>query len=234
MESSLLTDGHTLSRALTEHPSLVLSFFSFGIMLRKQDGERISEYPVDAAQVAAALSAKTCFDTGLLSANTLLVRQEGVKKTVVEYRPPQKTGIFLEGADVALRMPLPPLVLIRVTVEGGTPQYGLFAVKKRPLDLTAPLFHAPLPNVFGSGSICWGSVQRVSDASLTSASLVESWQFLLGSPFGDHACGGKSHAHPRDIRQQLIELDAQHARTYPKRDLIPVKKTLGEVLEAAR
>ena len=113
-------------------------------------------------------------------------------------------------------------------------QYGLFAVKKRPLDLTEPLFHAPLPNVFTSGAICWGSVQRVSDASLTSASLAESWQLLLGSPFGDHAVSGKSHAHPRDIRQKLIALDAQHARTYPKRDLIPVKKTLGDVLEMRR
>jgi hypothetical protein len=214
---------------MAEQPSLILSFYTFGVMLRKQEGAAVSEYPVDPAHVAAALSAKVRFDTGLMSENTLLVRQEGVKRTVVEYRPPGKTGIFLEGAETALRVPLPPLVLIRVTTD-GMPQYGLYAVKKRPSDMDEPLFHAPLPNVFSSGAICWGSVKRVSDTALVGTSLKDDWTMLLGSPFGDHACSGKSIAHPFDIRKQLIELEGRKARVYPKRDLIPIKKTLGQVL----
>jgi hypothetical protein len=199
-------------------------------MLRKQDGAAVSEYPVDAAQVAVALSAKVRFDTGLLSKNTLLVRQEGVKRTVVEYRPPQKTGLYLDGSETALRVTLPGLLLIRVTAEDKNPQYGVYAVKKRPATLNEPLFHAPLPNVFSSGAICWGSVKRVSDESLAGTSLKDDWAMLLGSPFGDHACSGKSKTHPSDIRKQLIELEAKKARTYPKRDLLPAKKTLGQVL----
>ncbi|MFN8529771.1 MAG: hypothetical protein U0670_14285 [Anaerolineae bacterium] len=35
--------------------------------VRKQEGERISEYPVDAAHIAVALATRVCFDTGLLS-----------------------------------------------------------------------------------------------------------------------------------------------------------------------
>lgn len=225
-------NGHLLATAMAEQPSLILSFYSFGVMLRKQEGAAVSEYPVDAAHVAAALASKTRFDTGLLDGNTLLVRQEGVKRTVVEYRPPGKTGIFLEGVETALRVPLPPLVLIRVTTDGA-PQYGLYAVKKRPSDMDEPLFHAPLPNVFTSGAICWGSVKRVSDEALAGASLKDDWTMLLGSPFGDHACSGKSKAHPSDIRKQLIELEGKKARVYPKRDLIPVKKTLGQVLGEA-
>jgi len=213
-----------------EQPSLVLSFYTFGVLLRKQDGECVSEYPVEPAQVAAALSAKTCFDTGLLTENTLLVRQEGIKKTVIEYRPPSKIGVYLEGSETALRVPLPPLVLIRVTMEGGSPQYGLYALKKRPADLSEPLFNAPLPNVFNSGAICWGSVKRVSDTGLTSTTLSEDWMMLLGSPFGDHAVSGKSKSQPFDIRKKLIELEGKKARVYPKSDLIPVKKTLAQVL----
>jgi len=217
---------------MAEQPSLILSFYTFGVMLRKQEGAAVSEYPVDAAHVASALSSKVRFDTGLLGENTLLVRQEGVKRTIVEYRPAGKTGIFLEGAETALRVPLPPLVLIRVTTDGA-PQYGLYAVKKRPSDMDEPLFHVPLPNVFTSGAICWGSVKRVSDTALTGTTLKDDWAMLLGSPFGDHACSGKSKAHPSDIRKQLIELEGKKARIYPKRDLIPVKKTLGQVLGEA-
>lgn len=212
---------------MTEQPSLILSFYSFGLMLRKQEGEGVSEYPVDPAQVAAALAAKTRFDTGLLTDSTLLVQQEGIRKTVVDYRPPQKTGLYLEGSETALRVPLPGLILIR-TVEGTNAQYQLYAVKQRPTSLEEPLFQAPLPNVFSSGSICWGTVLRVSETALTSSSLAEDWVQLLGSPFGDHACGGKSKSHPQDIRQKLIELDTKKTRQYPKRDLVAVRKTLKQ------
>jgi hypothetical protein len=41
-----------------EQPSLILSFYSFGVMLHKRDGDKVSEHPVDPAQVALALSAK--------------------------------------------------------------------------------------------------------------------------------------------------------------------------------
>ncbi|MBE2270188.1 MAG: hypothetical protein IAE80_18260 [Anaerolinea sp.] len=219
-----------LVSALTEQPSLILSFYSFGVLLRKQQGELVTEFAVDPAQVALALAAKVTFDTGLLNGNTLLVRQDGMKKTLVEYRPPQKTGVFLDGAEMALRVPLPGLLLIRVTADDKAPQYGVFAVKRRPETLDVPLFHAPLPNVFSSGTICWGTVQRVSDTVLKGTTLTDDWTMLLGSPFGDHACSGKSKSHPHDIRQKLIELEKRAVRRYPTSDLIPVKKTLAQML----
>ncbi|MCC6567522.1 MAG: hypothetical protein IT298_17330 [Chloroflexi bacterium] len=224
------SNGHALKTALTEQPSLTLSFYSFGLMLRRADGETVTEYPVDPAQVAVALAAKVSFDTGLLGGNTLLVRQDGVKKTVVEYRPPGKTGLFLDGSDTALRLPLPGLILIRTTAEGKTPQYAVYAVKRRPEARDTPLFHAPLPNVFGSGAICWGTVPRVDATAQRDSSLAADWTMLLGSVFGDHAVGGKSKREPRDIRKLFIDLEARKARRYPTGDLIPVKKTLAQVL----
>jgi PRTRC genetic system protein B len=199
-------------------------------MLRKQEGTLVTEYPIDPAQLALALAAKVTFDTGFLAGNTLLIRQDGMKKTVVEYRPPQKTGIFLDGSEAALRVPLPGLVMIRVTTEGKAPQYGVYAVKRRPENLDILLFHAPIPNVFGSGAICWGTVQRVEDAALRGSTLAADWTMLLGSSFGDHAVGGKSQSHPRDIREKWIALEANKARRYPTADLVPLKRTLADVL----
>ena len=222
--------GRVLQTALNERPSLSLDFYSYGVLMRKREGDAITEFAVDPAQVAVALAAKVTFDTGLLSGDTLLVRAEGVKKTVIEYRKAQKSGVYLDGSETALRVPLPGLLMIRTTSEDRNPSYAVYAVKRRPGTLEVALYLAPLPNVFNSGSICWGSVQRVSDEALSGAPLAEDWSMLLGTPFGDHACNGKSRSHPHDIRQKLIELEAKGAKRYPTADLIPAKKTLAQVL----
>jgi PRTRC genetic system protein B len=208
----------------------VLSFYSFGVMLLKRDGEQMSEYPVDPAQMALALAAKVRFDTGLLSQTTLLVRHEGVKKMVVEYRSPQTTGLYLDGSETPVRIPLPGLICIRATAEDKSPQYQVYAVKKRPITFDTPLFHAPLPNVFNTGAICWGSVPLVSEEALRGSALADDWRVLLGSRFGDHGVQGKSKAYMRDIRQQFIALEERKARVYPKSDLVPVNKTLAQAL----
>jgi hypothetical protein len=219
-----------LTQALQEQPNLTLEFYSYGVLLRKRDGDTVTEYAVDPGQIALALAAKITFDTGLLGEETLLVRQDGVKRVVVEYRSARKTGLYLDGSDAALRVPFPPLLLIRTTTENKNPQYQVYTVKARPTTLDTPLFHAPLPNVFNSGSICWGSVQRVTDDVLQGNSLAADWDTLLGSRFGDHACSGKSRSHPQDIRQKLIDLKRRKARVYPKSDLIPIKRTLAQAL----
>ena len=222
--------GEALERVLHESPSLVLRFYSYGVMLEKREGDRVTEFPVDPAHIALALSAKVSFDTGLLTGNTLLVRYEGVKKTVVEYRPPGKTGLYFEGSETPLRVPLPGMVMIRVTADNTSPQYQVYAVRKRPTQLDTPLFHLPLPNVFTSGSVCWGSVPQASETALKSSALTEDWSVFLGSRFGDHGCGGKSRSHPQDIRQHLIALEKRQARVYPISDLIPLQRTLAHVL----
>lgn len=223
-------DGHLLATALTEQPSLTLSFYSYGVIMRKREGDMFTEYAVDPAHVASALAAKVTFDTGLIADDMLLVRQEGVRKIVVGFRKAQKTGIYLDGAETALRVPLPPLLLIRVTSDDSQPSYHVYAVKKRPTALDVPLFHAPLPNVFQQGGICWGNVQRPAEEALRGGSLRADWQMLLGSPFGDHAVSNKSSRFPADIRRMFIDLEARKARVYPKSDLIPVKKTLADLL----
>ena len=222
--------GRALASAMSEQPSLSLQFYSFGMTLRKRDGDIITEYPVSPEQAASALAAKMTFTTGLLSTDTLYVWQEGGTQVVAEYRKPQLTGVFLEGSETAVRVPLPGMVLIRVTRHQQRPDYKLYAVKRRPNTLDVPLYHAPIPNVFTSGSICWGTVERVSDTALAGVSLAEGWAQLLGSPFGSHACGGKSKAHRDDVRKQLVALEAAGKKRYPTSDLIAAKRTLADAL----
>lgn len=221
-----------LAVAIQTPPTLTLSFYPYGVILRRVTGDGgIVEYPVDPAQIAEALAAKTRFDTGILNPNTICVRAEGLTRTVVEYRPPQKTAIHIDGSDAPFRVPLPGLVMIRTTMGGDSPKYSIFAVKDRPTTLQMPLFFAPLPNLYADGAVCWGSVKKVSAEALAGADLAEDWQMLLGSLFTSHSVGGKSRSQPQDIRKKLAELDSRKARAYPKRDLVPCQATLEDALK---
>lgn len=227
-----------LAAALSQPPTLQLSFYPFGVILRRQcpDGS-FTEYPVDPAQLAEALAARTTFTTGLLPPDVLYVAQAGLKRLVVSYRPAGRTALHLDGSVDPLRIPLPSLVLIRL-VAGGTQRYGVYAVKARPLTLTTTLYHAPLPNVYHNGSICWGSVPTVSAAQLASTDLSPAWSLLLGSAFTSHAVSGKSRQAPDDIRKLYLTLEQRRTRVYPTRDLLPaseagtldaiIQRTLGE------
>ena len=223
--------GPLLAQAIAETPSVVLSFYSFGITLRKlTENGGCTEYAVDPEQVALALSMRMAFNTGLLNEDVLYMQTEGLQKTVVGYRRGQLTGLYLDGSDEPLRVPLPPLIMVRTVVGDETPRYQVYAVKQRPRTFSIPLFLAPLPNVYTTGGICWGSVQLRDGTSLQGADLTEDWQILLGTPFGSHAVQGKSSRHPDDIRELYLDLAARKTRVYPRQDLIPARRTLGQLL----
>ncbi len=170
------------------------------------------EYAVEPAEVARAMSANVTVSTGLLPPDVLWVTVNGVKRTVAGYRPPQVTGIWLEGSDAPLRVPLPGLILIH----HGT-QSELYAIRGDPRDPATVLHVAPLPNVYGS--VCWGTVPippiKENDLSMV-------WEHLLGSRFANHASTGKSRKHPDDIRKLLLSLEGR--KRYPLSDLVPHKK----------
>ncbi|MEP7287901.1 MAG: hypothetical protein ABI947_19290 [Chloroflexota bacterium] len=221
---------NALEAAVQELPHLTLNFYSYGILMRRRlenGGE--TEYPVSPEQLATALSAKVRFETGLLSSNTLYVATEGIQKLIVDYRKPQQTALFLDGSETSVRVPLPGLVMIRVTSANDNPRYGVYAVKRRPTTLDMPLFLAPLPNM-DSHSVCWGSVKKVSPEGLANSTLDEDWTLLLGSIFTSHSVHGKSKSHPADIRQKLINVEKGGARRYPTGDLVKLDFTLSDVI----
>jgi hypothetical protein len=180
--------------------------------------------------VATALSAKVAFTTGILIPNTICILSEGVRRTVVEYRSPQKTALWLEGADDPLRVPLPGLIMVRSTTAGQNPDYHIYAVIEHPATFDVSLYRAPLPNINGDGSVCWGTVTKVKQEALKGNDLAEDWAQLLGTPFGNHSVHGKCRSHDHDIRRLYIELEKRRARVYPKKELVPEKRTLVSIL----
>lgn len=212
---------------------MVLSFYDFGIMMRAADGDAMTEYAVSPEAVAAALASnlpEPAFTTGVLSDSTIYVAEQGQKRIVVDYRPPQKTGLYLEGSETPVRVPLPGLLMIRTSTAGSHVEYHVFAVKDRPANLDCPLFHAPIPNV-SSGGVCWGTVRKVSGEALKGNNLAEDWKVFLGSPFGNHTTNGKSKKYKADIRKAYLAMDKAKSRSWPLKDLIPLDATLREAVE---
>lgn len=219
---------------MQQTPYLSLNFYTFGMTIRKDDGNCITEYPVDPGQVGITLSENIGFGTGLLSPNTLYVGQSGINKIVVEYRSPRMTGLYLEDSDVPIRIPMPPLIMMRKTTQGQqTAIYKVYAVKtnKRPETLNIELYNAPLPNI-GGGGICWGSVVDVDMEQLQSNDLSSGWDRLLGSPFGSHLVMRKSKRYSSDIRKLWSELETNSIRRYPIGDLVSSDLELSKVLGA--
>ena len=177
-----------------------------------ESGARLLEYAVEPAEVARALSANVAVSTGLLPPDVLWVTVNGARRTVAGYRPPQVTGIWLEGSETPLRVPLPGLILIHQENKSH-----LYAIRGNPRNPATVLHVAPLPNV--SGRVCWGTVPI---PALKGNDLTLVWEHLLGSRFANHASTGKSRTHPDDIRKLLLGLEGR--RRYPLDDLVPHKK----------
>jgi hypothetical protein len=230
LSAGALTGLSALETGLQAKPTMTLAFYPFGILMHRMtdDGGDV-EYAVSPAQLAEALAVKVKFETGLLFGSTLYIASEGNRNVVVEYRPPQRTALYVEGSETPVIVPLPGLVMGRVNSGSESLRYGVYAVKARPESLDTPLFQPPLPNV-GNNSICWGSVKRVSDQALAGYVLTEDWQLLLGSVFTSHSVSGKSKQYSADIRQHFIALDKRKAHKYPLGDLVAARTTLGQWL----
>lgn len=117
---------------------------------------------------------------------------------------------------LAVQVPLPALIFV-----GAAQRYYLWAVKARAFNPQLALYHAPLPNVYGDGGICWGSNQVVS---VTTQTLRDTWKLFISSPFNVHLAQSKSKRYSTNILDQLSRLGANQRKTYPARDLLPLIK----------
>lgn len=170
------------------------------------------------------------WNSGILGKNTLMVGEQFGGQLVVEYRPPQMTGIWLEQSDEPVRLPMPGLLLLRHMKPNQRPTYLMYAVLKRPMKTGVKLFNVPLPNTYDDGRICWGSVAAPGKDKLHPVDLEADWNVLLGSKFGDHSVHSKSVKYHGDIRKMLIEIDREKPARYPYKDLLPCKMKLSEIL----
>lgn len=223
-------NGLHFQEALTATPRLVLTFYDIGIILQRQDPDTgiFHEYAVNPEQLAATIGNNLTLTTGILDDDIILMNRSKTTTTLVSYRSPRKTGIYLENVTDPLRVPLPGLIMIRITKTGNPPIHHVFAVKERPTNFNVKLFRAPLPNIYDSGKICWGNISTKPLNDQTS--LKPDWQELFATQFGNHMVNGSSKRYPYDIRKLLIELNDRKKHHFPTSDLIPVRTRLSDIL----
>lgn len=125
-----------------------------------------------------------------------------------------------------LTVPLPGFLFL-----GCHTQYFIWAYRKWNGEKTK-LYHAPLPNVWTNGNICFGSAAIPETSAET---IDKAWELMWSSAFNHDLATEKSKAHPGDIYEQLIavhQAHSLHSITYPNQDLMPSPMTIPEILHA--
>lgn len=117
----------------------------------------------------------------------------------------------------AVQVPLPALIF-----GGAGQQYYLWAVNAKEFNPQLVGYHAPLPNVYPDGRICWGSNQV---GVVTPQNLREAWKLFISSPFNSHLAQGKSKRYNTNILDQFRRLRTTNRRAYPTNDLLPMTNT---------
>lgn len=125
--------------------------------------------------------------------------------------------VLSDGLFTAIQLPLPALVFA-----GAGQQYYLWAVKAKEFNPQLVGYHAPLPNVYPDGHICWGSNQV---GVVTPQNLREAWKLFISSPFNSHLVQGKSKRCNTNILDQFRRLRTTNRRAYPTNDLLPITNT---------
>jgi hypothetical protein len=94
----------------------------------------------------------------------------------------------------------------------------IWATKQKTFEPEAPIYHVPLPNIYGDGRICMGVENNLSNYAEGIERLSKAWQMFMTAPFNNHLVDSKSNTHPEDIREKLIQL--QKSNRYPINDLV--------------
>ena len=193
-----------------------LDFYHNAIILYLVDEGIITTRMVSARDVVMALLREVPLRSGLLPEGTLWWGQgkEGVE--VALWRSPRVWPVALETEAFKpprrLRLPMPGLIF--VCSPGRPPR--VYAAKKRPTNLNAAIYHAPLFNVFSDGRSCPGTHRYPGEIE----EIPESFFTSFFSPAAD--IRGRSKKYPDDLLKLWEELDGKER--YPLKDLVPLGK----------
>lgn len=177
-------------------------------------------------------------DTGWLPPNTLRWGAGRLGPWVAMWIPPATYTLNLSpisrGRDVRPGAVNPPvgnesrfalpvkLSLPGFVFAGAANVYSVWALKEPEFSHKAAAYHAPLPNVYLDGKICWGNnsiVPARADA------MEQQWRLFIESPFNSDLDSNKSKSRPDSILQKLWELalgigssgDTAETQARPKR-----------------
>jgi hypothetical protein len=124
-----------------------------------------------------------------------------------------QSPITEDGEPIALTIPMMGLVFMLC----GDSCY-VWATNFKIFNAEAPIYHVPLPNIYGDGRICMGNENSFSSQLEGIEKLAEAWQMFMNAPFSNHLVNDKSTSHPQDIRLKLLQL--QKSNRYPIADLV--------------
>jgi PRTRC genetic system protein B len=194
------------------------------LLLWQHTDQTIHSKVVAPAAVKAAFSQEEV-DSGWMSG----VRRWGSGKAgewAVLYQPPARHQLLLvdqkhpQGELVTVA--LPGLVWY-----GCGRDYRLFTIQEDELAPGCALYHAPLPNVYSNGHLCWGNL---TPPVASAATLGEALGLFLTSAFTDHLAQGKSIKEKSNVLIQLRRLARRRRRRYPVDDLVPLGGTLDQAI----
>jgi len=186
-------------------------FRTFGAAVEPRRGKKVARAEgvkfVRSSDVAAAFSGQD-LDSGWLPAGVVRMGYSARGAWFVYGAPGQKVAVTL--GERQARIPIPRTVLVGV---GQT--YYLFAQRGQHLEPHKDLCHAPFPNVYPDGRICWGQ-NNPPEAGPEKARGV--WQLFFDAPFNGDLAGQKCRSHAGSVLDLLGALDG--ASKFPEGELI--------------
>lgn len=198
-----------------------LYFLSSGDLLYKDS--KTSKF-ITVLDAAAAFTQKD-IDTDWFPAGVVRCGACAAGRWFVYSAPPQKVTLALSaspGAPENLAVPLPRTVLL-----GVGQSYYIWAAKTKFFDPDADAFHAPFPNVYESGAICWGQ-NNPAQADAQHARKI--WDLFFNSVFNQDLSADKSKK-MGSACSLLRLLHDQKADKFPIADLKPVNKSIRSLVE---
>jgi PRTRC genetic system protein B len=188
------------------------------LFVQREGPHRVAYKFVSVADVARAFAWENA-DTGWLPRGLCRWGRTRRGNFAVWHVPPATYSLQLHRLPEAVAaqgiktvtVPLPGLVLI-----GSRRSYRVFALRDE-FAPQAPLFHAPLPNVYPSGEICLGA--NTPPALDEPVAIAAAWNLFLESPFNADLVSGKSRSYPNDVRLLLLRLNGR--RRFPPGELTP-------------
>lgn len=200
-------------------PRVQIAIFDDCIYLTRQHGPAWVTYPISAEDLAAAVG-KLPTTSGLLPPNTLGTGTVNGQRFYVQYVAPRNVALRIAGQRAPCVIQTPPLIWA-----GCGQDYRIFALNTldRP-EAGTPLSHAPFPNTYDQGGICWGSTDPRGDAGLDTM-LPALELYLEGSFFNSHIAQQRSRRKPRSVMALYRSLGTD--RPYPLDGLVPAAHDLG-------
>ncbi len=136
---------------------------------------------------------------------------------IVKYIPPGKQQLHFSTQNPAEPLIIAP-VLPALVFAGVQSTYYVWALPTASYSGQAPLCHAPFPNVYPDGHICFGSNRP---PGISWQTVDEAWQLFVASSYNADMVQGKSQTFPDDVRRQLVAVASLEASHYPQDDLKP-------------